>query len=460
MLTGQDRNPQARYLILLTISLLLFSSSSPAQGRHEQDNEGLHQLLQPVSFEAITLFGRDTAKAIVNIHYRIGGSFFIFVRNEVEQRKTEYVARGELVIELLNEQKNSAARKIKQILLTRPAPARETDRSLDIQGAMSFAVPKGTYQIVLSLDDRESGRTYLDRNKKVTVAEPSPAQFEIAQLLFVQPVGTTLEAGFIPLNRGGDLQFGGKGGIISQLRLPDSALPPAVQWKLEGRVDGLGQRMEKFEGSELVLLEGLLHMMTQEDEIRYRVDPAAKSWQTPYIPLPLERLEPGSYRLDIEFMPGQAKRRQTLEFRVLWQSRPLSLINPDLAVDALRHIASEEEMNEMQSGSATRRAGAFRRFWRAKDRDTTTAYNEIMTEYYLRVDEALRKFSTLKEGDGYKTDRGRIFILYGPPTKSDRIFQPGAPPTEVWSYEHLKRKFVFIDPNKSGTFILNQTENL
>jgi hypothetical protein len=83
-----------------------------------------------------------------------------------------------------------------------------------------------------------------------------------------------------------------------------------------------------------------------------------------------------------------------------------------------------------------------------------------MAEYYYRVDDALRRFSTSRENDGYKTDRGRIYILYGPPQKSERSLQPNSAPTEIWTYDRLHRRFIFIDTEKNGNYVLSQSENL
>ena len=117
-------------------------------------------------------------------------------------------------------------------------------------------------------------------------------------------------------------------------------------------------------------------------------------------------------------------------------------------------------MEKMSSGSIGQRSEAFISFWRAKSPDTLTAYNVQMAEYYYRVDEATRKYSTIRENDGYKTDRGRIYILYGQPQRSERLLQPNSSPMEIWSYDRLGKRFVFIDTAKNGNYILTQVENL
>jgi GWxTD domain-containing protein len=415
---------------------------------------------QAVTYEAVALFGEDTSRAVVNIHYRLWQNFFIFIRNDAESRTAEYAARGELLIELLDEERNSVARQIKQISLARTTLPKESEVLPDIQGAMTFTVPKGTYQIVFSLDDRESGRSFLERTRRITARKPNLTALEMSPPLLLQPNVHPGEQAFTPINRGGDVLFGGRGSIVSQMYLGSGDDALDVQWKLEGQVDGSKGRTQVFAGSMYAMVNGLLSIAGNQEGIQYRVQPSPLAWRTVSLPIPFEKLEPGSFKLDVEYRAGGKTQTQTHRFRVVWPQRPYSLFNATLALEALRHIASEEEMDGILSSSGLRQAEAFSRFWRQKDPDTTTAYNEVLTEYYLRVDEALRRFSGVREGDGFKTDRGRIYILYGPPSETNRVFQPGGPPTEIWVYSQLNRRFVFIDPSRSGAYILSKAEDL
>ncbi|MCA9388055.1 MAG: GWxTD domain-containing protein, partial [Candidatus Andersenbacteria bacterium] len=64
-------------------------------------------------------------------------------------------------------------------------------------------------------------------------------------------------------------------------------------------------------------------------------------------------------------------------------------------------------------------------------------------------------FATLQQQDGVFTDRGKIYILFGPPTETRREFDPDANPKEIWRYDNVvKREFVFRDRNESGTYRL------
>lgn len=448
-----------RVWVTVGLFLVVWGGSVKAQMRFEQSESRFQNL--PVSYDAVALFSGDSSKQLVNIHYRVGQNFFIFIRNEVATATPEYVAHGELVVELLNDQKVSIAREIRQLPLARNTLPKEGDRPPSIQGVISFLVPSGNYTVVFNLDDHESGRSFIEKTKKIKVPDSKQSGLQVSDLMLVQsPNSGTTPVLFIPTNRNESSLFGESGGVVAEILQPNGLDTLAVHWKLHGLLDGSGERIQRFADSSCTSSNGLLSIMPQQEGISYGLKPVGESWKTIFIPLPLQKLEPGVFTLDIEYRSGSLKKQQQRQFHVSWPARPFSLSDQDLAIDALRHIAKESEIDELLSGGATKRAEAFSRFWRERSRDTTTAYNEVMAEYYYRVDDALRRFSTSRENDGYKTDRGRIYILYGPPQKSERSLQPDSAPTEIWTYDRLHRRFIFIDAGKDGNYVLSQSENL
>jgi GWxTD domain-containing protein len=147
-------------------------------------------------------------------------------------------------------------------------------------------------------------------------------------------------------------------------------------------------------------------------------------------------------------------------FQMVWPEMPLSLRDIDFALEALRHITTEAELDSLKRGTRETRLRHLEEFWRAKDKTPATAFNEMMVEYYRRVDYTMQAFSSMRGGDGYKSDRGRIYILYGPPTTTERSLDPAAGYQEIWVYEKLGKKFVFVDQSKSGNYTLAATQNL
>ncbi|HLF19779.1 MAG TPA: GWxTD domain-containing protein, partial [Bacteroidota bacterium] len=338
------------------------------------------------------MFGEDTSKAYVALHYRINKNFFVFIKNKDNPSQDEYVARGELIIELLNAQGMSVAREIKTIGLTRTTLPNSLEPQSDIQGAISFAVPDGTFNIVFEVDDKESGRTHVDRKQTVTTRRPIHKPLEASIPFLVQMV---IHEGAIPpefevVNQGQDVVYGTSCGYVVQMFLPD-AKDLRVQWKMEGRWDDRFQERLEYSDSVYTLYPGIPKMLAGESEIKYQLTKSPYAWRMMYIPLPIERLETGFYQAEFEITQGENKTSLKRGFRVYWPNKPLSLMAFELAVDALRLIAKEDEVDEMHGFTSTRGHQRFRDFWRKRDPDTTTAYNEVMAEFYRRVDEVLRR---------------------------------------------------------------------
>lgn len=102
----------------------------------------------------------------------------------------------------------------------------------------------------------------------------------------------------------------------------------------------------------------------------------------------------------------------------------------------------------------------FNSFWINKQNNGTT-----WPEYYQRVQIANKQFGTrlLK---GFRTDRGRVFCLYGAPTIIEsRKHEPNTYPYEIWQYDRLialngsnvqsDRIFIFADREiNTGTYRL------
>ena len=81
-------------------------------------------------------------------------------------------------------------------------------------------------------------------------------------------------------------------------------------------------------------------------------------------------------------------------------------------------------------------------FWRKRDENPTTLENEYREEHYKRLAYATEFFGRDSPGPGFRTDRGRYYILLGPPRNrqnfdgSDAVY-----PSELWFYDNpdLKR---------------------
>ncbi|HEX9615291.1 MAG TPA: GWxTD domain-containing protein, partial [Bacteroidota bacterium] len=76
-----------------------------------------------------------------------------------------------------------------------------------------------------------------------------------------------------------------------------------------------------------------------------------------------------------------------------------------------------------------------------------------MEEYYHRVEYANKNFGHYM--DGWKTDRGMIYIRFGSPDNVERHpFDMNTKPYEIWYYYELERQFVFVDETGFGDYRL------
>ena len=89
-------------------------------------------------------------------------------------------------------------------------------------------------------------------------------------------------------------------------------------------------------------------------------------------------------------------------------------------------------------------------FWKARDENPADDRNENYLNYVKRVNESDARFSALGK-KGWKTDRGRVLIVYGEPTEIQRYPNTtDARPYEIWRYESLEGGVEFIFGDLTG----------
>jgi GWxTD domain-containing protein len=191
------------------------------------------------------------------------------------------------------------------------------------------------------------------------------------------------------------------------------------------------------------------------DTLRHRLSnamPTGKMQSSEYTVL-LEGLPPQSYTLYFEVDGNGRRETRSLEFSVHLPGIPASITDLGIAIRQVKYIATVEENRRLRNASISDRARLFREFWKKRDPDPATEENELMQEYYYRVEYSDEHFSTHR--NGWETDRGRIYILYGEPTQIERHpFESGTYPYEIWYYHHINRRFVFVDHTGFGDYTL------
>lgn len=133
--------------------------------------------------------------------------------------------------------------------------------------------------------------------------------------------------------------------------------------------------------------------------------------------------------------------------------------NIDLAMKQMKYIMNYDELYKRSSKDKKDKEGYFYDIWKSMDPTPDTEYNELMNEYYKRVSYANENFDGWKEG--WETDRGMIYILFGPPDQVERTNSSMANSTiyQVWTYNKINKQFIFKDQNGFGDFRLDSPLN-
>jgi len=148
-------------------------------------------------------------------------------------------------------------------------------------------------------------------------------------------------------------------------------------------------------------------------------------------------LKKGNYRVEILALRNNKLGVDESNRYILKQVRDLSvkadnfpsLSSFDQMVSTLTYIARENELRTiMQAPTAQEKKRRFDAFWGGLVKNKSRAKN-LVKQYYSRVEEANLFFTSHKEG--WKTDRGMIYIILGSPLYVER-----QPDSEIWHYSY------------------------
>src|SRR4026209_1385485 len=148
-----------------------------------------------------------------------------------------------------------------------------------------------------------------------------------------------------------------------------------------------------------------------------------------------------------------------------WLDKDVPYVITDEERKAFKKLASDDERERF-----------IEEFWRRRDPDPDTDENEFKEEYYERIAYANENFAS--GIPGWKSDRGRIWIMYGKPDERETHPSGGSYerpsyegggntttyPFEIWFYRYLAGvgsgvEIEFVDPTGSGEYRIARNPN-
>lgn len=142
------------------------------------------------------------------------------------------------------------------------------------------------------------------------------------------------------------------------------------------------------------------------------------------------------------------------ELKVVWVDKPITLNNSKYAYQLLEIVETEDNLDNILQEGENDYDKALELFWQRYDPNRETPFNQLMYEFYSRADKAYQKYTSTGDRFGSLTDRGKIFIKYGQPSKVDRFYTEKNEIAEVWKYQSPNMEFIFVDASGLGNYKL------
>lgn len=371
----------------------------------------------------------------VDIYVQVPYEFLQFVKEE-----THYVANYEVTVNVLTGKNKYVAEKV----WTQKVIADNFEQTIsrafwDISQAF-LNLPFGDYKISIQVIDLDTKRGF-KKEGVISVRNFAKNPLSMSDLMMVSSVRTEGEVKTIIPNVSNTITTtsAGNGFYLFFEVYNNTALEDSIN--ITYKISKFGERRKKitdvYTGSAVEF-----------------VKPGKNSV---ILKIPELHLGFGNYMISVEVKMASNRDYYSVaqrEFMVRWHEIPELISDLDKAIEQLVYIAKPEELNYIKSApDDAEKERRFLEFWKKKDPTPNTLKNELMEEYYGRVKYANEHFGHYIEG--WKTDMGMVYIIFGPPSSVDRHpFDIDSKPYEIWYYYEINRRFIFLDETGFGDYRL------
>jgi GWxTD domain-containing protein len=317
-----------------------------------------------------------------------------------------------------------------------------TSKDLSLQGLININLKEGQYKLLVTISDKISQRERrlpperieLSNNEKLL--QPLILNQKKYSCKNIETFSISDNSSFIPFNKPDDiLAIPVTDSTITSLRLSVNRRDTVL----------IKDEIEKL----IVVAEPVLELCNNEviipsnkrnNNLRYFLfdNFSAKLSEGP---------------ISIRVVPDNDSSKKKIFFSdVVWIGKPRSLLNPETALNLLEIIEPEEKIDQLLKKDNYK--VALDDYWQKLDPTPNTNYNELMNEFYQRVDYCQENFKSIDGSNGAYSDRGKIYIKLGPPDKIERNSSNEDKVVETWFYNKPKKKFVFVDNDGTGKYLL------
>jgi len=402
---------------LFLIGLLILTTGTNITA---QENE---KLLPIFDYEVVSFPEKDFQNAETHVYVWVRNMYLQFVTMD-----SVYSARYQINIGVENKKGASVLTEDKTFNVAERNYAVTIDPKVQRVHRFEFQLPPEEYIFKVRLLDLKSNRSRSQEREK-TVRAYEKNKLEVSDVLLV----TESDSGLIRDEN-----------VIPSFRVP-------LQEKIFVYAEVISP-----ENTSAIKIESTLRQKDGKEGFNFSQDIIPKNEITKVLlQINKESMVRGENQLYLKVTSeGQSKAvRKDLRFVAGMQS--FEGLPVDDMIGPLLYVTDGEDWKILNKASDEERDSVFQTFWDKRDPSPGSPENELFNEFYRRVDLTNRNFGHSRK-DGWKTDRGRVYIVFGPPDRIEQStpsrYTPGD--YEVWYYDELREKFVFYDEYGFGDFRL------
>ncbi len=327
-------------------------------------------------------------------------------------------------------------------------------KSLYASGSLTNTLDPGLYNYVLQLSLMENTEERNSNRQNVRIWDWDKKPFGEIYLIKEK----TSDDKMVLMNMDDNVLFGKD--FMMLVRIPnysaDNEYEVTISKANTGRRDTTkAQTVYTSELSNQTVMSGIIPQLTTGKDPAITYKNSENGYDYVLVSIPNSGFENAAYIVEVTSSDQEQPVAKSF-FKSYWRDMPASLLNLDIAIENMKFIVSEAELKNLKSGDSREKERKFRTFWDTKDPTPGTVYNELMAEYFRRVDYAFKEYRNPGNPNGHETDQGKVYIKYGPPSKKDRRFPTNGDVVEVWTYPN--RTFVFQKTTGFGDFVLKGTD--
>jgi len=382
----------------------------------------------------------DSGNGIFQFVYRINYDELAFLKD-----KERYTTKIRITLELQDSSTNYISRANEDKIVSVSEFDETLSRSKSVQGLLNVNLEKKKYFVSITLTDLLTNKDFTIPKFSIDLSSNQPNNFIVS---------SGENGKYYLANKRKTLPFSPK--VYSFIY--ESALPASLRGEPSGR-----SSKSDSSRSDSLCLKFLSHadslsfcsiatidntFLLEEDSLGIYLSPQKKSPGRSFLFKDISlKLPEGRFTVK-----ENGKPLSSLE--VKWWDKPHSLLNYEISLKALGIIESKSVIDSLKSSAGKFGYKNFFKYWQKYDPTPKSIYNDLMAEFYSRTDYAQKTFSNFSTPDGILTDRGRIYIQFGPPTETERISSLNGRNLEVWFYKERNKKYYFRDSAGTGNYEL------